>query len=139
MSDFRQASKILRYALMLGITEEMTQDPAVRFAHMESLNSRMLDLLGDINNRRPGVKDDFDQIRVTGGLFGDGNPSVRKHLVDATEFIQQLKVTDPEHVKVGVTIERRDWWLPPVLHAFTLSVGEASATFTDDGESHEPK
>lgn len=135
MKDFRQASKALRITLLMGITQAMSQDPAVRFPYYHALNDRMIDVLDDLNPQLKAEKDQFDQVKMLNVIFGDGKPVIKKHFVEAVKLLQAVNGED--EVKVGVTAERRDWFEPPVLHAFTLSIGETSTTFSDDGEIYE--
>lgn len=137
MKDFRQHSKALRIALLMTITESMSHDPAVRFAYSQAMNNRMLDVLEDIN-QRTDEKDPFDQVKMLNVIFGDETPVIKKHLVDAVNFLAEHEGSGDKDVAVQGTIEHREWFLPPVLHAFTLIIGDACKTFSDDGETHEP-
>jgi len=131
---FRQASKALRIALLMAITEGMSPDRAVRLSYCHALNVRMLDILEDINRPLKGEKDEFDQIKMLNILFGDETPVIKQHLVDATEFIKQFDEDSVEGWHVSATVEDREWFNPPILRAFTITVGDVSKTFTDDGE-----
>lgn len=132
-TNFREMSKYLRMKLQIVVTEEMSSDPAVRFAYSESLNARMLECLNDINAVRPGVRDEFDQIKAMACLFGDGHmDKTPSHLVEAAKFLANHNVSEIDDMHIGVTIEHRQFWLPPRIRSFTITIGGAIATFTDE-------
>lgn len=132
MKDFRQTSKALRFGLMIAVCEIMSQDTAVRFSYAETLNRRMLENLEDINSIRPGVKDQFDQIKALNALFGDGMASPAPHLVAAVEFLSTLTDELLASVVFSPELKTREWWFPPRITAFTLTVNGSDIRFVDE-------
>lgn len=132
MSNFRQVSKSVRFGMMIALTETMSQDTAVRFSYIETLNRRMLDKLEDINSVRPGVKDDLDQLKALNALFGDGNAVAPSHLVAATELLIGIPEEEHKKLKFSVITEKRDsWWLPPRIVSVGIFDGKVTHNFVD--------
>lgn len=134
MSDFRKASKTLRFGIQRAMVESMASDPAVRFAYSEALNSRILECLNEPDCYTRGGKWMF--LRALNWMFGNEKFSVPQYLYDATDFIKSLSGEEVKNLEISVEFELRDFWLPPLLKAVTLECKPSGVKtrFEDDGE-----